>query len=90
MATEGVSSTIEEFTGSHPRACPWYSFSRELVAVAVRAHTADNMRALDGDTPHVVVEAVEEYGRALNRVQGKLDRMARERRERERGRSRGR
>lgn len=68
---------VETFTGTRAHTCPWRAFSDPLVVATLHAyafHESGQLAfALGADPPHVMIEAIECYHSALNRVRAKQD-----------------
>jgi hypothetical protein len=70
---------VESFTGTRAETCPWYAFTLPLVIDTISAYTffesGQLAMAIGADPPNILVEAIECYHNALNRVRAKQDRQ---------------
>ncbi len=81
--TDGILSTVKEWTGDMPAACPWRPFFDPFVTRVLTAHRAfesGNLAWTHPDPSHRLVEGVLHYDAVLNRCQS--TRMTQEAKER--------
>lgn len=85
--TDGILSTIGEWTGVRPTTCPWQAFSQPIVRRALIAfdwYDKGQLETFEPDASNRLVEAVAFYARASAKVHSKRLRMEREEAQRKR------
>lgn len=79
--TDGILSTIDNWTGARPATCPWRAFSEPIVRRALSAfdyYDKGQLAVYEPDASNRLIEAVSYYARASAKVHSKRLRLERE------------
>lgn len=72
--TDGILSTVEQWTGYRYDGCPWHAFSEPIVIRIAQAYSYFDKGQLDiiePDAPNRVVEGLRHYDHMLSVCRGK-------------------